>query len=296
MKKLNKIILLLMFMGWFIGLLVILSYGSDVSVLNPEGIIAEKERNLIIFASALSLLVVVPVVVLTFGIAWRYREGNKKATYKPNWDHSNILESIWWGVPLGLIIVLSVVTYRSSHELDPFKPLQADNNTSSLTIQVVALQGKWLFIYPEQGLASINYVQFPKNTPINFEITADAPMNSFWIPSLGGQIYAMNGMATELHLQAKDVGIFRGSSANISGRGFANMTFMAESVDQTIFKDWAKTLKEQNHILDTIEYIRISSSSDFSPKILYSSVEPDLFDKIIAKFSSHEHSMTGRNK
>ena len=132
----------------------------------------------------LSLIVVIPVYIMLFLFAWKYREGNTKAKYSPDWDHSALLETIWWTVPLLLITILSVVTWNSSHDLDPFRPL--NSSVKPVKIQVVALQWKWLFIYPEQNIASVNYVEFPVNTPVDFEITADAPMNSFWIPQVGG--------------------------------------------------------------------------------------------------------------
>src|SRR5688572_21939694 len=180
------------------GVLTWLVLGANVAVLEPAGSIAERQRGLIIFASLLSLIVVVPVFALTFYIAWKYRASNKKAKYTPDWDHHTGIEALWWAIPLALITILSVITYKTSHELDPFRPIASDKKP--LTVQVVALQWKWLFIYPEQNIASVNFVQFPEDRPVNFQITSDAPMNSFWIPQLGGQMYAMSGMNTKLHL------------------------------------------------------------------------------------------------
>lgn len=205
----------------------------DIAVLNPEGLIGQKQRDLLIFATLLSMIVIVPVFVMTGLIAWRYRASNTKATYSPDWDHSRLFETIWWGVPIAIILVLGVVTWKSSHDLDPYRAL--DSDVKPLRVQVIAMQWKWLFIYPEQEIASVNYLQIPEKTPINFEITADAPMNAFWIPKLGSQVYAMNGMTTKLHLIANNQGTYRGSSANISGEGFADMVFSTVATSKDDF-------------------------------------------------------------
>src|SRR4051812_406278 len=158
----------------------------NVDVLNPQGDIARQQRNLIAFTTALGMTVVVPVFIMLGLFAWKFREGNHKAKYRPEWDGNTWLEVIWWGIPILIILILSVVTWRTSHDLDPYKAL--DSKVKPVEVQVVALQWKWLFIYPEQKIASVNLLQIPEKTPINFTITSDAPMNSFWIPSLGSQV------------------------------------------------------------------------------------------------------------
>ncbi|HEX5797968.1 MAG TPA: ubiquinol oxidase subunit II [Candidatus Saccharimonadales bacterium] len=283
MRNKEKFGLVAMVLIAFIAILTMLVYGNDISVLNPKGGVAAKERDLIIFGTVLSLIIIVPVFTMTFVIAWKYREGNKKAKYQPDWDHSKLFESIWWGVPLILIIILSVVTWKSSHELDPFKPLQAEGKP--LRVQVVALQWKWLFIYPEQNIATVNYVQFPEDTPINFEVTSDAPMNSFWIPSLGGQIYAMSGMVTKLHLIADQTGEYRGSSANISGRGFSGMKFVAEATTSSAFEDWVRETKKSSKKLGIDEYSSLSEPSENNPAELFVLADTNLFDYITHKFT-----------
>lgn len=283
MRNREKFGLVAMVLVAIVSILTMLVYGNDISVLNPKGLIADKERNLIIFGTLLGLLVVVPVFTMTFWIAWKYREGNTKAKYQPDWDHSRLFESIWWGVPLLLIIVLSVVTWTSSHELDPFKPIQSSKDP--LRVQVVALQWKWLFIYPDQGIATVNYVRFPEDTPINFEVTADAPMNSFWIPSLGGQIYAMNGMVTKLHLQADGPGEYRGSSANISGRGFSGMKFIAEATTESSFKNWVQKTKKSPRGLTIEKYSVLSKPSENNPVEKFALADKNLFDYITHQFS-----------
>lgn len=255
-----------------------------VAVMSPRGTIAAQERNLIIFASALALVVVVPVFVMAFTFVWKYRAGahTKKTKYTPDADSSAIAETVWWLVPLLLIGILSVVTWTSSHSLDPFRKL--DNGKKPLTIQVVALQWKWLFIYPEQHVATVNHFVIPKDVPVNFQVTADAPMNSFWIPQLGGQIYAMTGMSTQLHLMATQTGIYDGVSANISGKGFSGMHFTAEATSQKLFDEWAQFGANSPKQLDTREYARLARPSENAPKTTYSLADRGLYDGIVMKY------------
>lgn len=256
----------------------------DITVLNPKGPIGIKEKELIITASLLMLIVVIPVFILTFFFAWKYREGHSKAKHMPDWEHNHVAEFCWWGVPLVIIIILAILTWKTSHELSPFKPLKT--HRSPLSIQVVALNWKWLFIYPEEKIATLNFIQFPEKTPINFEITADAPMNSFWIPQLGGQIYAMPSMRTKLHLIANEVGVFRGSSANMSGKGFAGMTFMAKSTSKEDFDTWVQSVKESSSDLDLNVYNQLVRPSAYHPATSYLLMQEDLFDRIIMKYQT----------
>jgi cytochrome o ubiquinol oxidase subunit 2 len=283
MRNKEKFGLVAMVLVAFVAILSMLVYGNDIPVLNPKGEIGDKERDLMIFGTILSLIIIIPVFTMTFLIAWRYREGNKKAKYQPDWDHSRLFESIWWGVPLILILILSTVAWKSSHELDPFKPIESSKEP--IRVQVVALQWKWLFIYPDQKIASINYVRFPEDTPVNFEITSDAPMNSFWIPSLGGQIYAMSGMVTKLHLIADQTGEYRGSSANISGRGFSGMKFIAEASSETSFNDWVRHNQKSSNSLGIDQYSDLSKPSENNPVEQFALADVNLFDYITHKFS-----------
>ena len=267
-----------------LGLLVLLAvhlHHSTVAVLQPRGTIASQEKRLIITAVLLSLVVVIPVYMMLFGFAWKYREGNKNARYQPSFDHSRTLESIWWAVPLALISILSIITWRSSHQLDPFKSL--DSSVPPLNIQVVALQWKWLFIYPRQNVASVNYFQFPVNTPVKFQITSDAPMNSFWIPQLGGQIYAMSGMATNLNLEAAQVGSYGGVSANISGEGFAGMRFTARASTEASFNQWVSSLKNNPHSLTAAAYNNLVKPSQGSVSF-FGSAQNGLFNSVVEKY------------
>jgi cytochrome o ubiquinol oxidase subunit 2 len=257
-------------------------HGHTVPIWNPAGSIASKEKDLILVTAGLGLLIVIPVITMLFVIAWKYRASNTAADYQPDWDHSRKLETLWWGIPCLIILGLAVITWQSTHALDPFKPLAS--STQPVKIQVVALQWRWLFIYPEQGIASMNMVEFPEKTPINFQVTADAPMNSFWIPSLGGQIYAMSGMTTQLHLMAETTGNYYGSSANISGEGFAKMHFMAHSVKRADFDAWSQAARMKARPLGMKEYKALASPSTDASMTSFSLTQADLYDKILMKY------------
>jgi cytochrome o ubiquinol oxidase subunit 2 len=282
MSKKSKFIIFILASLVIASVLSLLLYGNGIPVLNPQGEIADKQRSLIIFASLLSLIVVIPVFTMTFYIVYKYRENNKSSKkYRPEWDTNKLTESLWWGVPIILITILSVVTWRSTHELAPARAINSDAKT--ITIQAVALQWKWLFIYPEQKVATVNYVQFPEDTPIKFQLTSDAPMNSFWIPSLGSQMYAMSGMSTELNLMADNIGDYNGSSANISGKGFAGMKFIARASSQKEFDQWIQAVKLSTKTLGMDEYDKLAQPSENNPPAYYSTFENNLYYKIMDK-------------
>ncbi len=255
---------------------------ANFPVFNPTGAIGISQRNIMFQALFLSLFVVIPVFVLTLFITLKYRETNLKAKYTPDWDHNRLIETIWWGIPAILIVILSVITWNSSHQLDPARAISSSNKT--IKIQVVALQWKWLFIYPEQQIASVNFLQIPTDTPINFEITADAPMNSFWIPSLGGQIYAMPGMSTHLNLIANEAGSFRGSSANLSGAGFSNMTFTTRATSRAEFDDWAASTRRLNTTFTQSEYDLLAVPSNYKKLAFYAMNDSGLYDRVVMKY------------
>ncbi|HKR81915.1 MAG TPA: ubiquinol oxidase subunit II [Candidatus Saccharimonadales bacterium] len=255
---------------------------ANVQVFNTHGQIGNEERHLMYIALSLALIVVVPVFTLLFIFAWRYRESNHKAHYSPELDHSRVAETIWWLIPGVLILILSVITWNASHKLDPYKPLAS--SAKPLRVQVVSLDWKWLFIYPEQHIASVNLVQLPVNRPINFEVTSDSVMNSFWIPQLGGQIYSMPGMQTELHLMADKVGQYAGSSANISGSGFADMKFTARVSSQAGFDTWAAAVQKAPNKLTQNQYDVLAKPTKDNPVAVYASADPALYDTIVRKY------------
>jgi cytochrome o ubiquinol oxidase subunit 2 len=264
--------------------LALLYFGSvSIPVLQPKGLIAAEQKQLLIVSTLLMLIVVVPVFFLTGYISWKYRKGKSDRRYLPDWDHSPWLEALWWGLPLAIIAALSVLTWKSSHSLDPFRPIASAQKP--LKIQVVALQWKWLFLYPEEGIASVNYLRFPVSRPLEFDITSDAPMNAFWIPQLGGQIYAMPGMQSKLHLIADVPGIYRGSSANLSGRGFAGMVFSAQATDDEDYANWIETVREGGEPLGWSEYRALAQPSERNPVSYYFLEDRLLFHKVIEQYT-----------
>ncbi len=269
-------------------------HGQAIPVLQPAGQIGQKERNLIIFGVALSLLVVVPVFGILGVVAWKYREGNtKKQRYSPELAGSRVAETIWWLVPSLMILIIAVVTWQSSYALDPFKSLSSTQKP--LTVQVVALNWKWLFIYPAQHIATVNYVQFPVGTPVNFQITSDAVMNSFWVPSLGGQMYAMPGMSTQLHLMTDKLGSYKGSSANISGKGFADMKFTATAISTPEFETWIKSAQASGSPLTEAVYTGLAADSTNNPRATYSATSVGLYDTIQMKYMMPMHTNSKAN-
>jgi cytochrome o ubiquinol oxidase subunit 2 len=255
----------------------------NLEVLNPAGTIASKERHLLVVAVLLMLIVVVPVFVLLFSFAWRYREGNTKAKYSPDFDGSRTFETIWWLIPTALIVALSFLTWNYTHKLDPYVPIQSSK--AAVTVDVVALDWKWLFIYPKQHIATVNYLDLPVNTPVNFNITSDTVMNSFWIPQLGGQIYAMTGMSTQLHLMATKDGNYRGSSSNISGAGFSKMIFDTHATSQRNFNAWVADAQSSKTTLDVQHYNQLTKPTIGNKPQYFGSVVPELFDAVMQKYA-----------
>lgn len=252
-------------------------------ILTPRGPIAETELKLLVFAIALMLLVVVPVIFLAFWFAWRYR-ANGDGCYKPEWSHSTKLEIVWWGIPCIIIIILATVTWFTTHSLDPFKPL--NSNKKPITIETIALDWKWLFIYPDYGIATINTIHIPIDRPINFKVSAAAPMNSFIIPQLGGQIYAMTGMETQLHLSANQPGTYRGFSANYTGAGFAEMQFYTKAVSEDDFLAWVRKVKRSSQQLTWESFWnKWVKQSENVPPTYFGRVDANLFDDVIKHYN-----------
>lgn len=271
------------FRQWLIlSSIAFLLSGCNMVILNPKGIVAQGEKELLLIAAGLMLIVVIPVIILSFVFAWRYRASNTKAKYSPDFAHNTLLEIIWWTIPIIIIGILAVITWVSSHRYDPYRPL--DGNTKPLVIQVIALDWKWLFIYPEQQIATVNYIQFPVNVPVRFYITADAPMNSFQIPQLAGQIYAMPGMRTQLNVLATHIGEYFGISANYSGVGFSGMTFTAKVSSEKDFAKWVQQIKNSPQQLTAGVYETLVKPSKNNPREFFSFASPTLFDDVIMKF------------
>lgn len=257
--------------------------GCNLDVLNPKGSVGAAEKALIATSTWAMLIVVIPVILLTLWFAWRYRASNRNAAYAPNWSHSTVIEVVIWTVPTLIILFLGVLTWKTTHALDPYKPLES--SVKPIDVEVVALDWKWLFIYPELGIASVNQLAIPVGTPVNFRITSDSVMNSFFIPQLGGQVYAMAGMQTRLHLIADEPGNYAGTSANFSGRGFSDMNFRTLAEPREQFDAWVRKVKASPEQLDATVYGSVAQPSEKTPVRYFSSVDPRLFHNIIAKYN-----------
>ncbi len=264
--------------------------GCGMTVMDPSGDIAVQQRNLIIASTALMLLVILPVIALTFIFAWRYRASNADAdaTYDPDFHHSTQLEVVIWTVPLLIIIALGAMTWVSTHTLDPYRPLSrlAPNkpvpaDVKPLTVEVVALDWKWLFIYPEHGVASVNEMAAPANVPITFRITSSSVWNTFYVPALAGMIYAMPGMETKLHAVMNQEGDFTGISGQYSGSGFSRMNFGFRSLSQQGFDEWVAKAKASGAPLDRQAYLALEKPSEAEPVRYFTSVENGLFGAIV---------------
>lgn len=269
-----------------VAVFVLVLVGKPIPVLETHGTIADQERSLIIITVLLAALVVIPVFVMLFVFSWRYRESNHKARYQPDMGGRRSLELLWWGIPCAIILALGVITYVSTHNLDPYKPLPVAKGQTAVKIQVVALQWKWLFIYPGTEMASVNDLTIPVKTPIELSLTADAPMNSFWIPALAGQVYAMPGMSTKLNLSADDIGTYNGVSSNISGSGFAAMSFKVHAVSNDSYKSWLKKGANSMSMLTYDDYQEVAKPSTNNPPKVYMLMDNDLYNKIIDSYST----------
>ncbi|SBS25458.1 Cytochrome bo(3) ubiquinol oxidase subunit 2 precursor [Marinomonas spartinae] len=278
-----------------LAITVALLAGCQGGVLDPKGQVGIEEKQLIIVATVLMLLVVIPVIFMTLYFAWKYREGRNEI-YEPKWSHSTKIEAIVWTIPIIIVIILGVITWKSTHALDPYKPLKSDKD--HINVQVVSMNWKWLFIYPDLGIASVNELRFPANVPVSFQITSEATMNSFFIPQLGSQIYSMAGMITKLHLIANEPGTYKGYSANYSGPGFTGMKFNAIAMDsEADFDKWVEGVKagsisgvKNNGILDQSSYDELAKYDLHAhvhkptPVQYYSSIQPGIFMNNVMKF------------
>lgn len=256
---------------------------SDAPVLFPKGPIALAERDLLFTAFAIMMIVAIPAIVLTLFFVWRYRKEGGKGAYAPEWDSSWKVETVVWLVPAAIIVVLGTLVWQTTHKLDPYKQLSSDK--PAFRVQAVALDWKWLFLYPELGVASVNELAFPADRPLSIEITSDTVMNSLMIPALGGQIYAMAGMRSELNLLADEPGVFIGRNTMYSGDGFPDQHFKAHALSEEDFSGWQEKVSSQASKLDAETYLELHKQSIANPVAYYSSFETDLFKLILRKYS-----------
>jgi len=264
------------------SLMPLLLTGCNAALLDPKGEIGMQQKSLILTATWLMLIVVVPVIIMTVWFAWRYRASNKNATYAPNWSHSNKIEFVIWTIPCIIILVLGTITWKTTHSLDPRVPIASEEKP--VVIEAIAMDWKWLFVYPEQGIATINEISFPANVPVEFKITSDTVMNSFFIPRLGSQLYAMAGMQNKLHLIANEEGEFKGISSNYSGHGFSNMKFTAYATSKEKFAEWVNKVKASPDTLQWADFEKLEKPTDNNPVQYFGSVKTGLYQDIIDKF------------
>jgi cytochrome o ubiquinol oxidase subunit 2 len=264
-------------------------------ILNPKGIIAYEQRKLFFDSLALMLIVVLPVIIMSITFVYHYQASHKIRDYKPNWSHSYFLESLWWGIPCVITVILAVLTWNKTHELDPYNKI-AGSNEAPLLIQVIALPWKWLFIYPEQGIASINYLEIPVGRDVEYWITTDnTPMSAFFIPQLGGQIYTMTGMRTRMHLLANQTGDFVGMNTNFSGDGFSDMKFVTHAVTPAEFSQWSDQVKlSPNHLTDDTYKLLVNPTVANAPEF-FTDVTPDLFQRVLNIYMNSSGPIHPRN-
>jgi cytochrome o ubiquinol oxidase subunit II len=267
-----------------VGAALFVASCRPAGVLDPQGPIASAERLLLINSTAIMLVVVVPVIVATLAFAWWYRASNPRAVRSLDVAYEGRIEFVTWSIPALIVILLGGVTWIGSHQLDPKAPIASA--VEPLRVDVVALDWKWLFIYPDQGIAAVNQLVVPAGTPVQFRLTSATVMNSFFVPQLGSQIYAMSGMETHLNLLADRPGAYRGISANYSGAGFADMRFTVNAVAPGDFDRWLAQVRSSGSALDTAGYARLAEPSKAVPPAVYGSVEPKLFERILSETAS----------
>lgn len=256
-------------------------------MLDPKGPIALAERDLLFDAFYVMMLVIVPIIILTLWFAWKYRASNTKAKYTPKWANSVTIDAITWLIPAVIVIAVAVLLWRSTHRLDPYRPLESKE--APFDVQVVAQDWKWLFIYPEQGIAVVNQLAFPAGRPVSLRITSDTVMNSFYVPQLAGQIYAMAGMQTRLQMLADQPGKFVGRNSQYSGGGYSDQHFEVLAMTPADFEAWVARARQSGQALDATAYTALAAKSRANPITYYSTVEPKLFDSIIDKYRHSGH-------
>ena len=264
--------------------------GCSEGVLDPKGPIAAAEREILFNSLAIMLAIVVPTILATLGVAFWFRSSNRRARYRPDFTYSGRLELLVWSIPAMTVLLVGGVAWIGAHDLDPRKPIAS--SVEPLRVQVVSLDWKWLFIYPDQGIASVNHLTVRVGTPVNFELTSSGVMNSFFVPQLGSQIYTMAGMVTRLHLQADHEGAYPGLSANYSGEGFADMRFTVDAVPPEAFAQWIEGARGAGPMLDAGTYAALAKPSSAVAPFTYRSVAPGLFNGILGSVM-HLHGSTG---
>ena len=260
--------------------LAVLAGACNRGVLDPAGPVAAQEKQILINSTAIMLAIIIPTMVATIAFAWWFRRGNAKATYRPDWEYSGSIELVVWAVPVLTIMLLGGIAWIGSHDLEPSRPLPS--NKPALNVEVVSLDWKWLFIYPDQGIATVNQLVVPAGTPVSYRLTSATVWNVFWVPRMGSMIYTMPRMTTRLNLQADQPGSFKGASGHFSGDGFPGMEFQVQSLPPDQFALWAQGARGKGPALDGRAYAELSKPSSYVKPITYGAVAPGLYDSIVA--------------
>ena len=254
--------------------------GCNRGIMDPVGPVGSAEKTILINSTAIMLAIVIPVIVATIAFAWWFRRGNTKATYRPDWEYSGAIEMVVWAIPALTIMLLGGITWIGSHDLEPSQPLPS--KTQPINVEVVSLDWKWLFIYPDQGVATVNQLVVPAGVPVSYRLTSATVWNSFFVPQMGSMIYTMPRMTTRLHLQADRPGVYDGLSSHYSGEGFSGMQFKVHAVSPQQFAAWAQSARGKGPALDGAGYAELSRPSSYVKPLTYGAVAPGLFDAIVA--------------
>ena len=263
-----------------IASLSLLTSGCNRGVLDPVGPVGAAEKQILINSTAIMLAIIIPTMIATIAFAFWFRRGNAKATYRPDWEYSGAVEMVVWAIPALTVMLLGGIAWIGSHQLEPSKPLKS--NVPPINVQVVSMDWKWLFIYPDQGIATVNQLVVPAGTPVSFHLTSATVWNTFFVPQMGSMIYTMPNMVTRLNLQADRQGVFPGRSAHFSGDGFPGMEFNVNSVSPQQFAAWVQSAHGVGRVLDGRSYAQLSEPSSYVKPMTFGAVAPGLFDAIAA--------------
>ena len=261
-----------------LAVLVLLTAGCNRGILDPVGPVASAEKTILINSTAIMLAIIIPTMIATVGVAWWFRRGNKRATYRPDWEYSGAIELVVWSIPALTVMLLGGIAWIGAHDLEPSAPLKSA--TPAVKVDVVSLDWKWLFIYPDQGVATVNELVVPAGAPVTFRLTSATVWNSFFVPQLGTMIYTMPGMTTRLNLQADKPGDYEGLSSHFSGDGFPGMKFAVHALPADQFAMWAQGARGTGAALDGKTYAELAKPSSYVKPVTYGAVAPGLFDSI----------------
>jgi cytochrome o ubiquinol oxidase subunit 2 len=264
-----------------VAALTFLLSACNRGILDPVGPVGAAEKQILINSTAIMLAIIIPTMIATIAVAFWFRRGNSKATYRPDWEYSGAVELVVWAIPVLTIALLGGITWIASHQLDPAKPLAS--KVPPLNVEVVSMDWKWLFIYPDQGIATVNQLVVPAGTPVSFRLTSATVWNTFFVPQMGSMIYTMPGMTTRLNLEADRQGVFPGRSAHFSGDGFPGMEFNVNSVSPQQFAGWVQSAHAAGQALDARAYGQLSQPTSYVKPMIFSAVTPGLFDAIASR-------------